>query len=220
VLAGVVDVYARVPGATSAGTGIVLGAGEVVTNNHVVAGSTAIAATDPATGRTYPAVLLGADARHDIALIRVQGAPDLPVATLGNSDNVQVGDSVEAVGNIGGNGGAPKVTIGQVTGLRQSVLANDEFRHSQRLLHGMIRVDASVQPGDSGGPLLDDRDEVIGMDTAGTAGAGFAIPIDTVLSAVRKLERDSPTQDTPGPVPRELAAGDDDTSDRTLLGIG
>lgn len=216
-LAGVVDVYARVPGATAAGTGIVLDpSGEVVTNNHVVAAATSIVATDPGTGRTYPAVLLGTDARRDIAVLRLLGTPDLPVAVVGDSDTVQIGDPVAVVGNAGGRGGAPTVTTGQVTGLRQSVIAQDEYSHQQRHLHGMIKVDAVVQAGDSGGPLLENA-EVIGMATAaGTA--GFAIPINTVIATAHRLGATTP-EASAARVHRTWGA-DRQISLHRLLGIG
>lgn len=216
-LAGLVDVYTRIPGATAAGTGIVLSSdGEVATNKHVVADASSIVATDPSTGRTYTAVLLGADARRDIAVIRLLGTPDLAVAPLGDSDDVQVGDRVEAVGNAGGRGGAPTVTTGQVTGLRQSVIAQDGYTHQQRKLHGMIKIDAEVQAGDSGGPLLE-RGEVIGMDTAGGT-AGFAIPINTVLATAHRLG--SPDPDASESGTRRLTAEDRPVSLPPLLAVG
>jgi S1-C subfamily serine protease len=184
---GLVDIDTRLPGALGAGTGIVLaGAGVVVTNNHVVTGATSIVATDPSDGRTYPADVVGADPRQDVAVLRLRNASGLPVAVLGDSDSVEVGDQVEAIGNAGGRGGSPTVTTGQVVALGRSVVAQDEFRHLQHRLRGMIEVDASVQPGDSGGPLVG-TDGVIGMDTAAGGQSGFAIPINVVMAAARRL---------------------------------
>jgi S1-C subfamily serine protease len=204
---GLVDINTRLPKASGAGTGIVLDAtGVVVTNNHVIDGATAITATDPNTGRTYRADVVGTDPRHDIALLRLKGATALPVAVLGNSDNVQVGDHVEAIGNAGGRGGAPTITAGEVIALDRSVVARDEYQHSSHRLSGLIEVDASVQPGDSGGPLVGTAG-VIGMDTAASDESGFAIPINTVLATVHRFRlapaprRDQvtpPTGDTTG----------------------
>lgn len=195
---GLVNINTRLPKATGAGTGIVLEAkGVVVTNNHVIAGATAITATDPNNGRTYRADVVGTDPDHDIALMRLSGATALPVAVLGDSDNVQVGDNVEAMGNAGGRGGAPTITTGEVIALDRSVVARDDYQHSSHRLRGMIEVDASVQPGDSGGPLVGTAG-VIGMDTAASDQSGFAIPINTVMATVHRLAGD-PTDSSPGP---------------------
>jgi S1-C subfamily serine protease len=190
---GLVDINTHLPKASGAGTGIVLDAtGVVVTNNHVIDGATAITATDPNDGRTYRADVVGTDPLHDIALLRLKGATALPVASLGNSDNVQVGDHVEAIGNAGGRGGAPTITTGEVIALDRSVVARDEYQHSSHQLRGLIEVDASVQPGDSGGPLVGTAG-VIGMDTAASDQSGFAIPINTVLATVHRLAVDPTT---------------------------
>lgn len=208
---GLVDINTRLPKAAGAGTGIVLDAtGVVVTNNHVIDGATAITATDPNDGRTYRADVVGTDPHHDIALLRLTGATALPVAVLGNSDNVQVGDHVEAIGNARGRGGAPTITTGEVIALDRSVVARDDYQHSSHQLRGLIEVDASVQPGDSGGPLVGTAG-VIGMDTAASDQSGFAIPINTVLATVHRLalnhttspprrgQATPPADDTAGP---------------------
>jgi len=207
---GLVNINTRLPKAVGAGTGIVLDAtGVVVTNNHVIAGATAISATDPNNGRTYRADVVGTDPDHDIALMRLRDATALPVAVLGDSDNVQVGDHVEAMGNAGGRGGAPTVTTGEVIALDRSVVARDDYQHSSHRLRGMIEVDASVQPGDSGGPLVGTAG-VIGMDTAASDQSGFAIPINTVMATVHRLAGD-PTDSAPRPdrasPPADDAAG-------------
>jgi S1-C subfamily serine protease len=198
---GLVDINTRLPRAAGAGTGIVLAAtGVVVTNNHVINGATAITATDPNDGRTYRADVVGTDPQHDIALLRLKGATALPVAVLGNSDDVQVGDRVEAMGNAGGRGGAPTITTGEVIALDRSVVARDEYQHSSHRLRGLIEVDASVQPGDSGGPLVGTAG-VIGMDTAASDESGFAIPINTVLATVHRfaVSPSSPRRDQATP---------------------
>ena len=107
---GLVDVNTTIgyDGAQGAGTGIVLSAdGLVLTNHHVVTGSTAIRATDVGNGQTYDATVLGYDSTHDVAVLRLKGASGLTVAPLGASSTVKVGDDVVAVGNAGGVGGLP-----------------------------------------------------------------------------------------------------------------
>jgi S1-C subfamily serine protease len=204
---GLVDINTRLPRAAGAGTGIVLGAtGIVATNNHVIDGATSITATDPNDGRTYRADVVGTDPRDDIALLRLRGATALPVAVLGDSDNVQVGDHVEAIGNAGGRGGAPTITAGEVIALDRSVVARDDYQHSSQQLRGLIEVDASVQPGDSGGPLVGTAG-VIGMDTAASDQSGFAIPINTVIATVHRLAVD-PTASSAGHGRASPPAGD------------
>jgi S1-C subfamily serine protease len=186
--AGLVDIYTRAPGVAGAGTGIVLSStGEVVTNNHVVAGADTIEAKDLATGRSYPAVVLGADAHHDVAVVQLQGgASGLPVAPIADSDELEVGMAIRAIGNLGGRGGAPTVTAGTITGLDQCVTAHDTYRGEAERLCGLIRASVIVRPGDSGGPMVSDAG-VIGMDVAADTENGFAIPINTVLAVARKL---------------------------------
>lgn len=210
VEAGLVDLDTLLPGATGAGTGIVLsGDGEVLTNAHVVATATRIVATDVATGRGYNATVLGVDTGADIAVLRLTGAAGLPVAALADSDTVHVGDQVAAVGNAGGRGGAT-VSVGAVTGLSRSVLATDTYRHQSRWLHELIETSAVVAPGDSGGPLVTTGGKVIGVDTAGGDTAGFAIPIDAALRTVHRISpstgADAASPETAGSPP-ETASG-------------
>lgn len=182
IVAGLVDIDSRIPGGTSSGTGIVLRRdGVVVTNNHVVARATDIVATDLGDGRRYPVIVLDRDPGHDVAVIQLVGAAHLAVAPIGDSDRIEVGDRVAAIGNAGGLGGRPTITTGAVTALDRSIVASDESSHQRRHLHGMIQVSATVRPGDSGGALAG-AGGVIGMITATSPGAGFAIPIDTVRS--------------------------------------
>ena len=92
--------------------------------------------------------------------------------TTGNSTKVDVGDTVTAVGNAGGSGGAPSVSTGRVTGKGRSILATDDQGAAQRLT-GLIQMDAKIAPGESGGPLLDRESRVIGMITAGSVSYHF-----------------------------------------------
>ena len=178
----------------AAGTGMVINAdGLVLTNNHVIDGSTTITATVISTGKTYPARVVGYDRTGDVALIQLQNASGLTTVPIGNSSSVKTGEAVVALGNAEGRG-AIATAAGQVTGLGQTINASDAGSSAgAETLHGMIQTSADVVPGDSGGPLASSAG-VIGMDTAGNdvsyqqqASAGFAIPIDTALSIARQI---------------------------------
>jgi S1-C subfamily serine protease len=194
---GVVDVDTNLAyeGAAAAGTGIVLGNGDVLTNNHVIRGATTVRITDVVTGRTFRATVLGYSVPADVAVLRLPGGSKLTTGTLGTSSGVKVGDRVTAVGNAGGAGGSPTVVTGTVTGLRQSLTVGDGQGGSERLT-GVIRTSAPLEPGDSGGPLLDRNSRVIGVNTAASFGfqftgasrQGFAIPIDRALSIAKQIE--------------------------------
>ncbi|GAA1246618.1 trypsin-like peptidase domain-containing protein [Kitasatospora nipponensis] len=184
-------------GARAAGTGIVLSSsGEILTNNHVINGATAVTATDVGNGRTYTATVTGYDRTTDLAVLQLQNASGLATAKLGDSSKVAVGDQVTAIGNAGGTGSVTAAG-GTVTALDRSISANDDGSGTTELLTGMIQVDADVQPGDSGGSLVDSGGAVIGIDTAGSeptragqqqaAPQGFAIPIDTALPVARQI---------------------------------
>ncbi len=187
--------------ATSAGTGIVLTSnGEVLTNNHVINGATSIKVTDIGNGRTYTANVVGYDASHDVAVLQLQNASGLTIASLGNSSTVQSGDNVVALGNAGGKGGTPSVAAGTVTALNQSITASDDLSGVSEQLTGLIETNANIQPGDSGGSLVNSYGQVIGMDTAASSGTqtqsqsgqtaeqAYAIPINNALSIAQQIE--------------------------------
>jgi len=166
--------------------------GLVLTNNHVIEDSTKITAAVVATGKTYPATVVGYDVTGDVALIQLQDASGLTTVPVGNSSAVRAGDAVVALGNAGGQGSI-SATAGQVTGLNQTITASNEGRSTaSETLNGMIQTNAGIAPGDSGGPLSSPAG-VIGMDTAGNdasgqqAAAGFAIPVNTALSVARQI---------------------------------
>ena len=170
---GLVDVVSTLGDeqATAAGTGIVLTSnGEVLTNNHVIDGATSIKVTDIGNGRTYTAKVVGYDATQDVAVIQLQNASGLTTASLGDSSTVQTGDNVVALGNAGGKGGTPSVAAGTVTALNQSITASDEGSGNSEQLTGLIETNADIQPGDSGGSLVNSYGQVIGMDTAASSG--------------------------------------------------
>ena len=189
-------------GATAAGTGIVLTSnGEVLTNNHVIRGATSIKVTDVGNGRTYTAKVVGYDASRDVAVIQLQNASGLTTANLGDSSSVQAGDTVTALGNAGGKGGTPSVATGAVTALNQSITASDEGSGANsEQLTGLIETNADIQPGDSGGALVNSYGQVIGMNTAASSGTQFqsesgqsaaqayAIPIDQAESIAKQIE--------------------------------
>jgi S1-C subfamily serine protease len=196
-------------GKEAAGTGIVLTSnGEILTNNHVVEGSTSIRVTDLGNGRSYSATVVGYDRTKDVAVLQLQGASGLPTATLGDSSKVTAGQAVAGIGNAGGVGGTPSVAAGTVTALNQSITASDESGSSSERLSGLIETNANIQPGDSGGALVDSAGQVIGMDTAasassqngqgfqssygqgqgtGTATQGYAIPINEAISLAHQI---------------------------------
>jgi S1-C subfamily serine protease len=201
---GLVDIVSTLgyQQAQAAGTGMVLtSSGEVLTNNHVIEGATSVRATDVGNGRTYSARVVGYNQSHDIAVLQLQGASGLSTVSLGNSGSAAVGQKVVAMGNAGGQGGAPSVVTGHITGLGASINAQDAGSGTSEDLTGLIHHNAPIKPGDSGGPLVSTAGKVIGIDTAGsgpdvaqpqsgqqTATAAFAIPINEAVSIADQIE--------------------------------
>jgi S1-C subfamily serine protease len=190
----VVDVNAtlRSSDETASGTGFIiyLGAVYVLTNNHVIRDATAVAVTIPGTGRTYQARIVGVDASADIAVLKASSLPRLTAAALGDSARVTVGSAVVAIGNRAGAGGPPALAPGVISGVGRTIEASDGGSKFIETLHGLLATTARIEPGDSGGPLADAAGAVIGVDTAaGTGGAeaGYAIPIDAAMAAVREI---------------------------------
>jgi S1-C subfamily serine protease len=182
-------------GDAAAATGMIISSsGLVLTNNHVINGTTGLTATVEATGRKYTAQWLGYDKASDVAVIQLVGASGLHTAPLGNSTSVKVGDGVVAMGNANGTGQISTVT-GTITGLNRSITASDDGSDTTENLTGMLQTDAQIIPGDSGGPLASVNGQVIGMDTAAgsdTIGlnqqnVGFAIPINRALSIAHQI---------------------------------
>jgi S1-C subfamily serine protease len=129
-------------------------------------------------------------------VLQLSGAPGLTVAPLGNSSTVNTGDGVVAIGNAGGTGGTPTAVGGSVTGLNQSITAQDSSTGAAEQLTGLIETNAAIQPGDSGGPLATTSGQIIGMDTAASAGFsyqaaggdGYAIPINQATTIAKQIE--------------------------------
>jgi serine protease Do len=165
------------------GTGVVVDPrGYAVTNFHVVEGVRRIEVT-LASGRTASAELVSHDPRTDLAVIKIATDDCLPVATIGTSSDLMIGETVLALGNAYGY--EHTVTRGIVSALHRNV----EVSRTQRY-EDLIQTDASINPGNSGGPLLNINGEVIGINVAVRAGAqgiGFAIPIDRVLDIASRL---------------------------------
>ena len=174
---------------TGAGTGVVLDDGYIVTNAHVVDGASDVEVTVPGTGATITATIVGTDPANDIAVLHVDDTSGLVPAALGSSDRAAVGDSVVAIGNALALEGGLTVTQGIVSALHRSV------ETEQGTLDSLIQTDATISSGNSGGPLVNDHGEVIGINSAvATSGGGvsasnigFAISIDTALEVAADL---------------------------------
>ncbi len=188
---GVVNVSTQddVPGRAGAqarkslGSGFVIGPdGFVVTNNHVVEAAQSILVHLP-DGREFTAEVVGRDAATDVALLRLQGAPgDLPFCYLGDSDALEVGDWIVAIGNPFGLDHS--VAHGMISA-KERVLGIGVF-------DDFLQTDALINPGNSGGPLFNMRGEVVGVTTAIMSqgqGIGFAVPIDLVKELIPNLRQ-------------------------------
>jgi S1-C subfamily serine protease len=190
---GVVVVNTRLAysGGGGAGTGIVLtSTGTVLTNNHVIRGAGTIRVTVPSSGRSYTATVTGYSVSKDIALLELRDAQGLATVRTGNSNSVEVGDRVQAVGNGGGTGLTTK--SGKVTGLGQSITVSNGGEPFT--LPGLIETTTPLRSGDSGGPLLVGG-RVIGIDSAASGGfsfrgsaQGYAIPINRALKIAGQIE--------------------------------
>lgn len=162
-------------------------AGHVVTNFHVIQGSSA-ATVKLADGRTYRAALVGASPAHDIAVLKIGvGFQRPPAVPVGTSADLKVGQKVFAIGNPFGLDWT--LTTGIVSALDRS-LAGEA---GGPMIDNLIQTDAAINPGNSGGPLLDSAGRLIGINTAiyspsgASAGIGFAVPVDTVMRVVPQL---------------------------------
>ncbi|MEU1270826.1 trypsin-like peptidase domain-containing protein [Streptomyces sp. NPDC005799] len=219
----VVEVGATLSNGTSTGSGVIITSdGEIVTNNHVISGAQSIKVT-ASDGKSYTAKVVGTDSKKDLALIKLEGASGLHPATLGNSSGVQVGDTVVAIGSPEGLSGT--VTSGIVSALNRDVtVSTDENQQqgqggdgrwpfsfggqqfngdtgSSTTTYKAIQTDASLNPGNSGGALINASGDIIGINSAmysassassgssdaGSIGLGFAIPINTVKADLAHL---------------------------------
>ncbi|MGW6544527.1 S1C family serine protease [Streptomyces massasporeus] len=225
----IVEISADSGAGSSTGSGVIItGDGEIITNNHVVAGASQIKVrTDD--GKSYTAKVVGTDSKKDLALIKLENASGLKAATLGDSAGVGVGDQVVAIGSPEGLTGT--VTSGIISALDRDVtVSTDEsqgqgqgqgqqggewpFEFGGREFNGdtgsdtttykALQTDASLNPGNSGGALIDMNGNIIGINSAmysaagasssaaaGSVGLGFAIPINTVKADLATLRAGS-----------------------------
>lgn len=223
----IVEISATSNSGKSTGSGVIItGDGEIVTNNHVISGASSIS-VQLSDGTSYKAKVVGTDPDKDLALIKLEGASGLKAATLGNSDNVKVGDEVVAIGSPEGLTGT--VTSGIVSALDRDVtVAKDESQGqdgqgqqqydprqgwpfefggqefngdtgTSKTTYKALQTDASLNPGNSGGALINMNGEIIGINSAmyspsssngssaGSVGLGFAIPVNTLKADLDSL---------------------------------
>lgn len=182
------------------GAGIVLDpGGQVLTNYHVVAGADTI--TAEVAGAVHTADILGYDRNHDIAVLQLRGARGLPVAPLGDSTRLVVGDPVIAIGNARGSGSPLTRESGTISAFGQTISAEDELTGAATEMRGMFEMAAPVRAGDSGGPVVNSAGQVIGVTTAASVnfrmgapgGEGFAIPINDALAIANQIRAGAPS---------------------------
>ncbi len=165
------------------GSGVVIDEkGYILTNNHVIDDAERLKAT-LTDGRVLRGRVVGNDEMTDLAVIKVEAEQPLPAAELGNSDDLKAGQIVMAIGNPFGLTGGPAVTAGIVSSLNRSIQASSGVLE-------LIQTDAAIHPGNSGGPLVNTKGEVIAINTANmpyAQGIGFAVPINTAKSILKEL---------------------------------
>lgn len=205
------NIFGQQTESASSGSGFIYTAdGYIVTNQHVVANASSINVT-LYNGDTYPATLVGSDSDYDVAVLKID-AKDLPAVTLGNSTDVNVGDTVMAIGNPLG-----ELTFSMSSGIVSCV---NRAINVEGTPFNMIQVDASINPGNSGGPLMNLYGEVVGIVSAKYSsyadttveGLGFAIPINDVQSIISDIMENGSVTDkaymaiTAGTMTQQMAA--------------
>jgi S1-C subfamily serine protease len=197
---GVVDIDALIAysgGTSSEGTGMLISQdGLILTNNHVINGSNSIHVRPAVTrGRKeYTATVVGYDAAHDVALLKISEPAGLRPVAVGNSDQIKVGTPVVVLGNAEGQGGLPRAAAGIINSLNKTINPTDESTGATETLHNMLQTNADVVSGDSGGPLANGAGQVVGMTTANASSSqssssvlGYAIPINTALAVAHQI---------------------------------
>lgn len=210
VSSSVVYIRAKLSDGGASGSGVVIDKqGHIITNNHVVAGASALYA-QLKDGRIYELELTGTDPANDLAVVKIKNAPsDLTVAQIGSSKDLKVGQGVMAIGAPLGL--SSTATTGIISALDRPVVTKGESSDdsssssaSQRVYTNAIQVDAAINPGNSGGPLFDSQGRVIGINSSiatlgsssssgtrsGNIGIGFAIPIDLANKVAQQLIKD------------------------------
>ena len=171
------------------GSGVIFDArGYVLTNNHVVANADRMTVVLP-DNRQFDAQLVGRAPNSDVAIIKIEG-DNLPVAALGDSSNVRIGEWVVAIGNALGLPGGPTVTAGVVSAVDRTIGGQGPEGQAQPAMEGLIQTDAAINPGNSGGPLVNLNGEVIGINTAtiqGAEGIGFAVSINQAKGIIDQI---------------------------------
>lgn len=185
------DVFGRTYEASGAGTGfIITNDGLIITNKHVVADENTQYSVVLADGRTFDATVQSRDTYLDFAVVKID-AKDLPVVELGDSDAMQIGQWVVGIGNALGQF-QNTVTAGIISAKNRQIQASDSNGTSSETLDNLLQTDAAINSGNSGGPLVNLKGQVIGINTAvaSTAqGIGFAIPINSVKSAIDSIKK-------------------------------
>ncbi len=184
----IVKVEVRTSAGDSSASGVIFRSdGHLLTNAHVIAGASELT-VQMADGRREPGRILGSDPETDLAVVKIPGE-DLPVATLGQSTGLRVGEAAIAIGSPLGLEGGPSVSVGVISALSRSVRGSDG-----RPLLDMIQTDASIAPGSSGGALLDMSGSVVGITTAiaidakaGGQSLGFATPVEVARDVAHQL---------------------------------
>lgn len=177
--------YFGVQTGTSSGSGIIISAdGNIMTNYHVISGGTNIK-VKLNTGNEYDATVIGGDEKTDVAVIKIKANEELHVATLGNSDEVEVGSKAVAIGNPLASELFGTVTQGVISGVNRTITVG------QREMN-LVQTDAAISPGNSGGALINKYGEVIGINSVklvsdNAEGLGFAIPINEASTIVKDL---------------------------------
>ncbi|HEY0951678.1 S1C family serine protease, partial [Nocardioides sp.] len=188
---GVVLIDTTLVDGEAAGTGLVIDAtGLVLTNYHVVEGSTSVSVTVATDGTTYDAEVVGFDQGADVALLQLTDAAGLDVVDLDDDGDPAVADAVTAVGNADGQGSL-SASAGTVVALEESISTADTAVAAGEDLTGLIETDAAVVGGYSGGALLDDEGEVVGITTAASQAGpteSYAVPIDDALAVAEQIE--------------------------------
>ncbi|NMI00774.1 S1C family serine protease [Pseudonocardia acidicola] len=187
-----VDIRVDLAQGTAEGSGVILTSdGAVLTNNHVVAGSTGTITVTLADGSQHSATVVGTSPSYDLAVIKLQNVSGLTPATLGRTQDVQVGQQVVAIGSPQGLTGT--VTTGIVSALNRTVAVQDQ--QGAGVVYNGLQTDAPINQGNSGGPLVNLDGQVIGINSAiatasgstGSVGLGFAIPVDQARRVAQEI---------------------------------
>lgn len=164
--------------------------GYVLTNNHVIEGATVIDVVLP-DGRSFEGTVMGRSPEQDLAIVDIDTEEELPLADLGESGSLRIGQSVVAIGNALGLPGGPTVTTGVVSAVGRTIPVG----MGQPAMENLLQTDAAINPGNSGGPLINLNGEVIGINTARiqqAEGIGFAVSVDTAHQFIAQVVEGEP----------------------------